>query len=305
MMPPDDDESTSLLGEALAKLMACDDGQSEDPIQIGNTMTFHRYMDLPPDVREMIRTESIDQEYVDGINDRVDWFHPVVTNHDIARLAPVSKEWQEHIEAFLFGMIRIDPLVDEEVSKFKEQFKFKKHRRRHLQLLEIIVDDRSTGPWHVANGILQISLTMEKLGQLFTHVGRWKSRNNGPLRINFVSLDLDFPEVRFAPKGEPSIKTSSLWTDSQLDLLTTSNLATDMPLRAIWSAFPKKFRIATCLTFPLDCVPLPATIAIMEKMPNLESCFFELSLKRSSEEGMARLTGKHQLDKVKSVDLAN
>ncbi|KAI7782598.1 hypothetical protein LA080_013086 [Diaporthe eres] len=299
MADPDHDDGTSLLGEALEKLM--------------------------------IREEAIDQEISSGTNEHVDWFHPFVTNN-VSRLAPVSKEWQKHTEDYLFEMIRIDPTVEEDVLKSKELFK--NHRRRYLKTLDIIVDDRPTGPWHTAGGMLQISLAMEKVGQFLSYLISWNSDENEDLdsddsgeneslsslysgesedldsgdsseaasiiawdfgeieglKINFVSLNLDFPEVKFAPKGEPSIQTSSLWTASQLNLLTSSDLSTEIPLPPISSAFPNRFSIARHLTFPLDCVPLPATIAIMQTMPNLKSCSFELAFKSSSEEGMARLT---------------
>lgn len=302
MEPADNDDSTSLLGEAMEKLMAAEDELSEELVQVGDTREFHRYMDLPFHIRAYILDEAVDQEIVSGTNEHVDWFHPFVTNN-VSRLAPVSKEWQKQIEDYLFEMIRIDPTVEEDVLRFKELFKH--HRRRYLKALDIIVDDRPTGPWHTAGGMLQISLAMEKVGQFFSYLSSWDStevasvitRDSGEvegLEINFVSLNLGFPEVEFAPFGQPSIQTSSLWTASQLNLLTNSNLSSDMPLRAIWSAFPKHFGLARNLTFPLDCVPLPATIAIMQTMPNLKSCSFELSLKTSSEEGMERLTGKPQ-----------
>lgn len=316
--------------------MAAKDEQPEESIQAGDTMEFHRYMDLPFQIRKQIRKAAIDQELVPGINKSIDWWHPLVTNRNVARLAPVSKEWQQHVEGYLFEMIRIDPSDEEDVLRFKELFKH--HRRKYLRVLDIIIDDRPTGPWHVAGGMLPISLALEKIGQFFSYLISWDSdeiedldscdsddnedlhsRDSGEsadlgscdsseaasiitwdfgeverLDINFVSLNLDFPEVEFAPRGEPSIQTSSLWTVSQLDLLTNSNLSTDMPLWAILSAFPKRFSIARHLTFPLDFVTLPATIAIMKTMPNLASCSFELAFKRFSEDGMASLTGMPQ-----------
>ncbi|KAK7697204.1 hypothetical protein SLS64_013809 [Diaporthe eres] len=331
MADPDNDDGTSLLGEALEKLMAAEYEQPEELIHVGDSMEFHRYMELPSHIRFEIREEAIDQEISSGTNEHVDWFHPFVTNN-VSRLATVSKEWQQHIEDYLFEMIRIDPTVEEDVLKFKELFK--NHRRRYLKTLDIIVDDRPTGPWHTAGGMLQINLAMEKVGQFLSYLISWDSDENEDLdscdsgeneslssldsgesedldsgdsseaasiitwdfgeveglKINFVSLNLDFPEVRFAPKGEPSIQTSSLWTASQLNLLTSSDLSTEIPLPPISSAFPKRFGIARHLTFPLDCVPLPATIAIIQTMPNLKSCSFELSFESSSEEGMARLT---------------
>lgn len=342
MEPPDNDDSTSLLGDALQRLMVAEDEQPEEPIQVEDTMEFHRYMDLPSHIREDILGEALEQEVVPGTNERIDWCCPLVTNHNVARLAAVSKEWQQYVEGYLFELIRIDPSVEEDVLRFKELFKH--HRRKYLRVVDIIIDDRPTGPWHMTSGMLQISLAMEKVGKFFNYLNSSESHEDEdldscdsddnedldssdsrdssdssdssepgdldsretesiitsdfgedePFKINFVSLNLEFPEVKFAPFGEPSIQTSSLWTGSQLNLLTNSNLSTDMPLRAIWSACPKRFGIAGHLTFPLDCVPLPATIAIMQTMPNLESCSFELSLKRSSEEGMARLTGKPQ-----------
>lgn len=350
MAEPDNDDGTSLLGEALEKLMGAEDEQPEDeqpeePIQGGYTMEFHRYMDLPSHIRFQIREEAIDQEISSGTNEHVDWFHPFVTNNNVSRLAPVSKEWQKHIEDYLFEMIRIDPTVEGDVLKFKELFK--NHRRRYLRTLDVIVDDQPTGPWHTGGGMLQISLAMEKVGQFLSYLISWDSDENEDLdssdsgeneslssldsdesedldsgdsskaasiitwdfgeveglKINFVSLNLDFPEVQFAPKGEPSIQTSSLWTASQLNLLTSSDLTTEIPLPPISFAFPKRFGIARHLTFPLDCVPLPATIAIMQTMPNLKSCSFELSFKSSSEEGMARLTGKPKSEKERRLTL--
>lgn len=315
MEPAENDESITLLGEALQNMMASDDGPSDELIQAGDTMEFHRYMDLPDHIREMIREEAIHQERITVPSGQCNWYFPYISNHNIARLATVSREWQWHTERHLFDMIRIDPLDEEEVRKFKEIFK--ENRRELLMRLDIIIDDRPTGPWHISGGMLQISQAMEKVGQFFRYLNLWDSDEpeDGELwyheddvntwefggvrglEINFVSLNLGFPEIEYAPEGEPYIQTSSLWTESQLNLLTNSNLATDMPLRAIWSAFPKRFGIAKDVTFSLDCVPFPATIAIMQTMPNLEYCSFELSLKRTSEEGMARLTGKPQSTK--------
>lgn len=323
MEPADSDESISLLGEALQNLMASDDGPSAELIQVGDTMEFHRYMDLPSHVREMIMDEAVQQERISVTDQSIYWYDPIVSNHNLARLAPVSLEWQFHIEGYTFHWIRIDPSVECDVRRFKELFK--KWRRSHLMGLDIIIDDRPTGPWHSANGMLQISQAMEKVGQFFRYLNLWDSdepedlklwfsAEYDPLRqvnfgagkgleINFMSLNLGFPEIEYAPEGEPYIQTSSLWTESQLNLLTNSHLPTDMPLWAVLSAFPKRFGIAKRLTFPLDCVPFPATIAIMQKMSNLESCSFEVSFKRSSEEGMARLTGKFQSTKESRLPL--
>lgn len=284
MEPPDNDESITLLGEALQNLMASDDGQSDELIQAGDTMEFHRYMDLPFHVREMIRDEAIDHH---------DYF---------AHFASVSKEWQGHVEGYLFRMIRIDPSVEEDALKFKQLFK--NERRGYLEVLDIIIDDRKTGPWHTANGIVQISLVMEKIRMLFHYINSWDRHQAGDLEIKFVSLDLGFVEFEIDETDvwKPCIQTTSLWMKSQLHLLGTSNLASHMPLWSIWSEFPKDFGIAKRLTFPLDCVPLPTTMAIIETMPNLVSCSFELAFERmadegnarASEEGMASLAGQYQ-----------
>lgn len=286
MAYPDIDESTSLLGEALEKLMATEDEQPEESVQVGHAMEFHRYLDLPDDVQKMIIEEAINQE---------DW---------IARWASVSKEWQEEVEKVTFYDIRIDPSVEEDVLMFKQMFK--NERRSYLETLEIILDDRPTGPWHTANGIVQISQVMEKVGIFFHYLNSWNpDQITADLEIRFVSVDSGFEgsddsSIWLGPPGlEPSIQTTSLWTKHQLDLLGNSNSASDKPLWAAWSEYPESFDWVGWLTFPLDCVPLPATIAIIGKMPNLVSCDFELAfgridLQSAENEGIARLTGQCQ-----------
>lgn len=285
MEPPDNDESISLLGEALQNLMASDDGQSDELIQAGDTMEFHRYMDLPDHIRGMIREEAIDEEY------------------SIAHLASVSKEWQKDVEGYLFQTIRIDPSVEEDALRFKQLFE--NQRRGYLEVLNIIVDDRPTGPWHTANGIVQISLVMEKIRMFFHHINSWDRNQVGDLEIKFVSLDLGFVEFEIdqTKLWKPCIRTTSLWTKSQLHLLGNSNLTSHIPLWAIWS---EDLGIAKRLTFPLDCVPFPVSMAIIETMPNLVSCSFELAFERmadegdarASEEGMASLAGQYQSAQV-------
>lgn len=288
MEPPENDESISLLGEALKNLMASEHGQLDEPIPTGDTMEFHRYMDLPFHIRDMIREEAIDEEY------------------SIAHLASVSKEWQKDVEGSLFQMIRIDPSVEEDVLMFKRLFK--NLRREYLEVLDIIVDDRPTGPWHTANGMMQISLVMEKIRMFFHHINSWDRNQVGDLEIKFVSLDLGFVEfdIDKTERWKPCIRTTSLWTKNQLRLLGNSNLASHMPLWAIWSESPKDFGIAKRLTFPLDCVPFWVTMAIIETMPNLVSCSFELAFERmagegderASDEGMAILAGQYQSAQV-------
>lgn len=296
MEPAENDDSISLLGEALQNLMASEDGQSDELIQAGYTKEFHRYMDLPNHVREMIRDEAIEHH---------DYF---------AHFASVSKEWQGHVECYLFRMIRIDPSIEEDVLKFKQLFK--NERRGYLEVLDIIIDDRKTGPWHTVNGIVRISQVMEKIRILFHYINSWDRNQVGDLDINFVSLDLGFDEVdsnedfdQDSDEGseelfmlKPSIRTTSLWTKSQLHLLGNSNLASDKPMWAIWSESPKDMGMVKRLKFPLDCVPFPASMAIIATMPNLVTCSFELDFvrladdvdPRASEEGMARLAGKNQ-----------
>lgn len=306
MEPPENDESISLLGEALKNLMASEDGQSGEPIPAGDTMEFHRYMNLPYHVREMIREEVTDHHYY------------------FAHFASVSKEWQGHVEGYTFRMIRIDPSIEEDVLKFKQLFK--NQRRGYLKVLDIIIDDRKTGPWRTNNSIVQISQVMEKIRIFFHYINSWDRNQVGDLEINFVSLDLEFgkfdvyghsvedsdedsdedyseycdPYSDKAFNLGPSIRTTSLWTKCQLHLLGNSNLASDKPLWANWSECPKDFGIVKQLKFPLDCVPLPVTMAIVGTMQNLVSCSFELDFarvahdvdERAAEEGMAGLAGK-------------
>lgn len=268
MAPPDDSESTSLPGEALERLMAAEDEESDEVIQMNAMLEFHRFTDLPAELREQIREEAIRQEWFDRRNKLAPW-------------ATISKEWQEDVEKLNFSVIEINPEDEEDVSKFKEIFI--ERRRRFLTCLGIIFDDRKTGPWHSVMGLSQISLLMEKIGQILQFISSW-------------NLDLD--ENQRQPPGmeicfDPAYQTTSLWTESQMNLLTNSNLLpTNMPLWAIKAEFPKPFSIAKCLAFPLDCVPLPAAMAIVETMPNLTTCSFETTFEKTCLDGIEILTGK-------------
>lgn len=285
MESPADEESTRLLDKALGKLMGAEDGKSDEPIQAGDTTEFHRYMDLPPELRDQIRNEII--------------VHQLYPNRrDFSKFATVSREWQDDVEKLRFGTIRIDLMNEEDASKFKEVFV--PRRRGFLKFLEIIIDDRKTGPWHSAMGLLQISQFMEKVGHLLQFISSWDvdldkyARQRPNLHIDFVSLDLELlkKEPGFV-EGAPNFRTSSFWMESHVDLLTNSGLLPiSMPLWAVNSSFPTSLGIATYLTFPLDCIPLPASLAMIRTMPNLDSCMFGLSFEKDCLEGFGNLTGK-------------
>lgn len=284
MAEPDNDDSTSLLGEALEKLMAAEDGESDELTQTNEILEFHRFVDLPAELRDQIRKEAIRQEGFGRRNKLSPW-------------ATVCKEWQDDVEKIIFSRIEIDPANGEDGSKFKEIFI--QRRRRFLTCLSIIIDDREPGAWHSVMGLSQISLLMEKIGQIFQFISSWdldrdKDRKEPPgMEIYLFCLGLHFSEFDSADPFDPTFQTTSLWTESQLDLLTNSNLLpTNMPLWAIRAEFPKTFSIANCLTFPLDCVPLPAAMAIMETMPNLTTCSFDLRFEKTCLQGIENLTGK-------------
>lgn len=287
-------EETERMTEKMQNLLASKDWQSSEPVQTGVATEFHRYMDLPPHIREMIREIAIEQELTTVWDPDAEWYEDEVFHGYIAPLASVSKEWQEDIESQLFSMIRIDPSAYEDAFIFQQLFKDKR-RRRYLEVLDITLDDRLTGPWYTDNGILQISQAMVNVRMCFDHLNSWGPDKVANLAINFVSLALNFADFDKAPRAERSIRTTSLWTDSRLEFLGNTNLASDKSLWAIWSESPKNFHVAESLTFPLDCVPLPATMAIIETMPNLTSCSFELAVDRWTRVEMARLAGRHKL----------
>lgn len=273
MESPDNDESMSLLGEALEKLMATEDWQPDEPVQKEGATEFQRYMNLPAELRDQIRKEAFEEQR---------------SSKQFAACAAVCKAWQPIVEERLFRSISIDPMNEQDATMFVTVFT-QERRRRLLSALLVIIDDQKTGPWYSVGGLLPISLLMEKLGQILCFVNTWIWPFCLSFNIEFVSRSTFDPDRHWMNE----FQTSSLWTESHLDRVTNSGyLPTNMPMWTIRSEFPAPLNIASNLTLPIDCLPLPAAIALVQTMPNLKFCDFEVTFEMKSALGIASLIGK-------------
>ncbi|KAG8157291.1 hypothetical protein KVR01_012999 [Diaporthe batatas] len=253
--------------------------------QMNNAMAFHRYMDLPFEIRRAIRARSIDQHQRMMVTDEEgNWQFKV----DLARLATVSKEWRKDIEKILFANIRFDSSKVESLSFLEAAFT--PRRKRFIQSLDIIINDEQTvkSPWHKRMGLLEISRVMERTGHLFQWINwdfRQEVEDRQSIEIRFRSSSSHTPNFEDAVPDDPSMQTSSLWMREILSRATNSGqVPTNIVLWAINFEFPSSLNMVTSLTFPPDCLPLPATLAFLRRMPNLKSCNFELAFKSTSED---------------------
>ncbi|KAJ0115746.1 hypothetical protein J7T55_010569 [Diaporthe amygdali] len=273
MAPSNSPESTSSPDEDLKNLATAANGAANTTSQMRDNMTFHYFIQLPPELQSMIRTEAIDQALRNAIG------RPFKGGP----LASVSKEWKNDVEMRLFSRIRINPSKERHVLRFREFFT--NERRRFLSQLEITIDDRWTGPWHRDMGIVQISQVMEKIGHLLQYLQSWEVHRDEEqprsIEIIFVSMSNTL-DPSLTTRLCSSIHTSSLWEGSDLDMVTGSGqIPTNVALWAIKSEFPSTLDMVTHLTFPLDCVPLPAAQAMIQRMQNLKSCDFEIKVNAS------------------------
>lgn len=270
MESQDENEWASLLGEALERLMAAEDGLPD--LHMSRDLVFHHFIDLPTELRDQIRKEALKQRSCSKL-DR------------LSPLSAVSREWQADVEKITFSTIRINPSNGNDAAKFRKAFV--QCRRRYLACLQIIIDDRRRGPWWL--GPVGISLMMEKIGQILQYISSWNLHRDKDRRIPsgidicFVSLDSRFRDFASAGPFEPCFNTSSCWN---------SPPSSKMPLRAVRTEFPSSLFIAKSLTFPIDCLPLPAAMAMIETMPWLRTCSFELTFDKKSVAVIERFTGK-------------
>ncbi|KAK2613362.1 hypothetical protein N8I77_000280 [Diaporthe amygdali] len=281
MAPLNSPESTSSPNEDFENLATAANGPANTTSQMRDNMTFHHFIQLPPELQSMIRTEAVDQAVRDSIGRQFKG----------GPLASVSKEWKNDVEMRLFSRIRINPSKERHVLRFREFFA--NERRRFLSRLELTIDDRFTGPWHKDMGLLQISQVMENIGHLLQYIKSWEVHRDGeqprPIEIIFVSMSntLD-PSLR--TRLNSSFHTISLWEDFELDMVTGfGQIPTNVALWAIKSEFPSALDMVTHLTFPPDCVPLPAAQAMIQRMPKLKSCDFEVQFD-ASQLGWKNLT---------------
>lgn len=242
----------------------------------------------------MIRTEAIDQALPDP-KEWLQWRSRPDRQFNGGRLASVSKGWRNDVEKRLFSRIRINPSKKRHVLTFREFFAHE--RRRLLSQLEITIDDRSTGPWHKDMGLLQISQVMEKVGHFLQYIKSWGDHRDGEqprsIEIIFVSISATPDPYSRTRSLSTSVHTPSLWEEGfQLNTVTGSGrIPTNVALWAIKSEFPSVLDMVTHLTFPPDCVPLPAAQAMIQRMPKLKSCDFEIQFD-ASQLGWKNLTGK-------------
>lgn len=268
-------------------LIAPSDDAMETPDPSGERRnshgTFHRYLHLPFELRAEIRAFAIMGCHSTGENCR-------------SRLALVSKEWQVDVEKSLFSKIQIDPLNEEGVSDFKKYFT--DGREKYLTQLEIPMDDSAvTGLWERSNGLLGISQLMEKTGQLFQHLNGWNLSSDGrkqsSIAVIFTSLNEFRGDYWRVGKFEDQMmQTVSLWEPNRLSGVTEGDIPTNVALWAIKSEFPSSLNMVTHLSFNIDCVPIAAAKRIIQVMPNLESCNFQMIFTCEVEEAWKDLTGE-------------
>lgn len=169
---------------------------------MGHTTKFHRYLDLPDYFREMIRDEAIDQA------------------GKLARLATVSREWQEDIEELLFFGMEIDPSVEDDVLMFKQVFKDK--RRQYLDVLHIIVNDQPIGPGDTANRIVHIIEATGKVGIFFDYLKSWGRKEVSPyLEIRVESSDWAYLELDVVAVRDLYIRPRRMKSKGWLDWLVS------------------------------------------------------------------------------------
>lgn len=286
MAPSDGNQNTSLQSEALEKPVTAHVGEAKQISQTTNLAAFHCYMHLPFELREKIRTAAIRAAHP-SIN-------PWSRDKPCSRLASVSKEWQEDVERVLFAEIRIDPSDAADVARLKELFT--EERKRFLTRFEIAIDDEQfSGLWHRHMGLLGISQVMEKIGKFFQYISGWNFSRDGEKQrsIEIIFTSSHQRGGHHDPKDDqPFMGVSSLWEREDRNVLTSHGLIpTNMVLWAIKSEFPSALNMVTHFTFLPDCVPLPAAQKIIQTMPNLETCVFEVKFGTDCEEGWGALTG--------------
>lgn len=284
MAPPDGDQRTDQKVENLEKPGTAQDGGTSQIGQHTDLTTFHHYIDLPFELRAQIRKEKMRPR---GKRRKDPKPH--------SRLASVCKEWQDDVERVLFGAIRINPLDEEQISKFKELFTDR--RKKLLTRLDIAIDDdEETSPWHQRMGLLQISQVMEKVGQFLHYINGWDfcRENEKQQSIDIIFMSERLKPVLRSPKCQmPYMFIRSLWEKKGLDFVTGRGLVpTNIALWAIKSEFPPSLNMVTHLTFLPDCVPLSAAQKIIQMMPNLETCNLEVSFGCKCEEGWRDFTGR-------------
>lgn len=287
MAPSDGMEIIRSQGEA-PRLPTAVDGEANVISRFSNHGAFHRYMDLPFDIRQQIRIEAITEV-------RGDFRQEDPPEKPCFPLALVSKEWAEDVEEALFSEIQINTLDEQEVSKFKELFSTDR-RKSLLTRLDIAIDDtHETGPWYQPGGIVQISHLMETIGQFLHYINGWRIfRKSGSQQIEIVVVT-SYWEHRFHNPIDKELYliASSLWEWDDLELVTDRGwIPDDLPLKAISSEFPSSLNMVKHLGFPPNFLPLPAAQKIIQIMPNLETCLLESRLFADSGRAWKGLIGK-------------
>lgn len=288
MAPSDGMENIGRQGEAHEMPVAAEGGGTKRSARKNIPKTFHRYMDLPFELRQQIRTEAIDEA--------VGSFTPGgYRGNRCARLASVSKEWQPDVEKTLFGEIYIDPSNSRDVRRFKRRFT--DERKRFIRLLGIAIDDsKKTGPWHESMGLVRISQVMANIGHFLKYINGWDFvTSNGdrrPFKIVFATSC--FPDRRMYWRNDHRFTmTTSLWQAPSLRVVTSHGIVpTEMALWAIKSEFPSSLDMVTHLSIAPDCVPAPAAQKILQTMPNLETCVLSPRFDIRCRGGWKDLKGK-------------
>ncbi|KAL1882902.1 hypothetical protein Daus18300_000540 [Diaporthe australafricana] len=278
MEPSGGAEGTRLPGESSQELVRVESGGTNVIGRVENNMTFHRYIDLPPELRTLIRAAAIEEAAPDAMSWH--WRHGTQRNGN--RLALVSKEWQEDVERSLFFRISIDLSIEEDVLRFKELFT--EERKRFLRVLGIKIISQETSPLAMCEYLSRISEAMAKVGHFLHYFNRWEVNGDGtPIYIYLVPSD--------RRDGHHASWMNSLWNSQNLDRFSNFGMVPiDMASWAIKSEFPSSLNMVKELHFSIDCVPFHATREVIQRMPSLTTCSFAVSFNCDSPLGWENLT---------------
>lgn len=284
MAGPDSDLGTSSQGaipEMWEPWLISSDSDASEISQM--TSNFHYYMNLPFELRSQIRTEAMRKAQKRSL-----------IKKPLSRLASVSKEWRVDVEKVLFCEIRINPSEKRETSTFKRLFT--DSRRKFLTRLDIAIDDdEETSPWHQRMGLLKIRQLMKTLGQFFHYINGWNFCREGEKQqcIEIVFTCHGTSGYHGERYRDPWLFISSLWEKKDLDFVTFHGLIPpNIALWAIKFKFPPSLNMVTHLTFPPDCVPVPAAKKVIQTMPNLETCVLKVKFGSDCGEGWRNFTGR-------------